>query len=87
MEELLKKLNISKEGKYVGDVYTISMESYDEFSAIYNILEQSDDITKDSDESAFNMDEAHVVYNTDDYEINLNGDLIDDVYKLQIKEK
>ena len=86
MEELLKQLSIEDVGEIEGGVYTIDINSYDEFSAIYNKLEQSEVITKDSDESSFNMDEAHVVYLSDEYEINLNGDLNNDVYKLTIEE-
>lgn len=86
MEELLKELSISSNGKFVNENYIVDIGSYDEFSAIYNKLEQSDLITKDSDESHFNMDEAHIVYITDDYTLNLNGDLIADEYQLIIEE-
>lgn len=86
MEELLKELNINARGEFKGDVYTIELSSYDEFSMIYNKLEQNDSIKKDSDESYFNMDEAHVTYLADDYDINLNGDLNSDVYVLTIEE-
>jgi len=87
MEELLRKLSISQSGKYVGDTYSIPIETFDELSLLYNQLEQSDILTKDSDESYFNMDEAHVVYYTDDYQLNLNGDLNSDVYTLIIEDK
>lgn len=86
MEELLKQLSIEDTGEIKGGIYTIDINSYDEFSAIYNKLEQSEVITKDSDGSYFNMDEAHIVYLADNYELNLNGDLDDDVYVLTIKE-
>ena len=86
MQELLKQLSIEDSGKMVGDVYTIDLDNYDEFSALYNKLEQSEVITKDSDNSTFNMDEAHIIYLSDKYELNLNGDLDDDVYALIITE-
>lgn len=86
MEELLNQLSIAPTGEYIEDNYTISMESYDEFSAIYNKLEQSEILTKDSDESFFNMDEAHVVYVGEKYILNLNGDLDADEYQLLIEE-
>lgn len=86
MEQLLKDLSISSQGKYINNVYTIDINSYDEFSAIYNKLEQSEIVTKDSDESHFNMDEAHIVYLTDEYVLNLNGDLNSDEYQLMIEE-
>ena len=86
MEELLQQLSIEDTGEIKGGVYTIDIDNYDEFSAMYNKFEQSEVITKDSDESSFNMDEAHVVYLSDEYEINLNGDLNDDIYKLTIQE-
>lgn len=86
MQELLKQLSIEDSGKMVGDVYTINLDNYDEFSALYNKLEQSEIIRKDSDQSTFNMDEAHVVYLSDEYELNLDGDLTDDVYALIITD-
>lgn len=86
MEELLQQLSIEDTGEIKGGVYTIDIDNYDEFSAMYNKFEQSEVITKDSDESSFNMDEAHVVYLSDEYEINLNGDLNNDIYKLTIQE-
>lgn len=86
MEELLKQLSIEDVGEIKGGVYTINIDSYDEFSIIYNKLEQSEVITKDSDESSFNMDEAHIVYLADEYVLNLNGDLNSDEYQLMIEE-
>ena len=86
MEELLKQLSIEDVGEIKGGVYTIDINSYDEFSIIYNKLEQSEVITKDSDESSFNMDEAHIVYLADEYVLNLNGDLNSDEYQLMIEE-
>lgn len=86
MEELLQQLSIEDTGEIKGGVYTIDIDNYDEFSAMYNKFEQSEVITKDSNESTFNMDEAHVVYLSDNYILNLNGDLNDDIYKLTIKE-
>ena len=86
MEEFLKELHINSVGKFIENKYVIEINTYDEFSALYNKLEQSEKITKDSDESSFNMDNAHVVYFADDYEIILNGDLSNDVYQLSISE-
>ena len=86
MEELLKELSIQDIGTKVGEIYTITIDSYDEFSALYNKLEQSEVVNKDSDESFFNLDEAHVVYLNDDFEVNLNADLNNDKYTFQVKE-
>lgn len=86
MEELLRKLNINKRGELKGNIYTITIDSYDEFSMIYNKLEQSEDISKNSSESYFNMDDAHVIYMSDKYDVILNGDLSSDIYILTIEE-
>ena len=86
MEELLRKLNINKRGELKGNIYTITIDSYDEFSMIYNKLEQSEDISKNSGESYFNMDDAHVIYMSDKYDVILNGDLSSDIYMLTIEE-
>lgn len=86
MEELLRKLNINKRGELKGNIYTITIDSYDEFSMIYNKLEQSEEISKNSDESYFNMDDAHIIYMSDKYDVILNGDLSSDIYILTIEE-
>lgn len=88
MEELIKELSINKPGEYEDDAYVVPLESYDEMSVVYNQLEQADSILKNSDESYFNMDEAHVVYisKKDDYMVYLDGDLKDDIYTLVVKE-
>lgn len=86
MENFLKELQINLTGTIIEDKYVVNIDTYDEFSALYNKLEQSEKITKDSDESHFNMDDAHVVYYSDKYEIILNGDLSEDVYQLSVEE-
>ena len=86
MEELLRKLNINKRGELKGNIYTITIDSYDEFSMIYNKLEQSEEISKNSNVSYFNMDDAHVIYMGDEYDVILNGDLSSDIYVLTIEE-
>ena len=85
MDKILKELGINAEGKWRGDIYTVPIETYDEFSILYNKLEQSDLLQKDS-ESKFNIDTAWVNYTYDDYKVTLNGDLNADVYELSIKE-
>ena len=50
------------------------------------MLEQSEEISKNSDESYFNMDDAHVIYMSDKYDVILNGDLSSDIYLLTIEE-
>lgn len=86
MEELLRKLDINKRGEFKGGVYTIDLDSFNEFSSMYNKLEHNDECKKDSDESYFNIDEAHITYFLDDYDINLTADLDSDVYVLIIEE-
>lgn len=86
MEDFLNQLSIATTGRWIEDNYVIDISSYDEFSAIYNKLEQSTIIVKDSDESSFNADNAHVTYLSDNYQVILNGDLVNDVYQLMITE-
>lgn len=86
MEEFLRELHINAPGKMLDNSLVVDINSYDEFSALYNKLEQSEKLSKDSDESYFNMDNAHVIYLSDNYELILNGDLSNDVYQLSIQE-
>lgn len=86
MENFLKELHINSTGKYVADKYVIDIDNFDSFSALYNKLEQSEKVNKDSDESFFNMDEAHVVYYSEEFTLILNGDLSNDEYQLSVQE-
>lgn len=86
IQELLGKLNIedtelTKDDKY----FVINLEDYDDFVKVYNKLEKSLDVFKNSLASFTNEEDAHVQYETDDGIIlELVGVFDDDDYTLNI---
>ena len=86
MDKLLKSLGITKQGVLQDNLYTIPIDTYDEFSYIYNKLEQSLELIKDSDNSHFSSGDIIVEYYSDNYILNLQGDLDLDKYELIVQE-
>lgn len=87
IDNLLRDIGISDTGEYVDNVYVITFADYDEFSDVYNILENAVNITKNSPESFLNEKESHVQYETEDYVIELIGLFDVDEYTLNIRER
>lgn len=84
MEKLLKKLGIGDLVTKIDGGYEYSFEDYDTFTDIYNNLESTTIITKNSPQSYLNEDSCHVEFDGDDYFVYLDGDFNEDTYVLQI---
>ena len=84
---LLKDLRIDDTGgEIIDNYYVITIPDYNEFNRVYNKLEKSLKITKDSNESFLNEQEAHIQYESDDLLIELIAILDEDNYTLNITE-
>lgn len=88
IKELLDKLNIgneelTEEGKY----YVITLPDYDEFVKVYNKLENSLHIFKNSLASFAEEDDVHVQYETEDgIVLELVAILSEDNYTLNFSD-
>lgn len=83
MEKLFKYLNIPMQMDMDGG-YEQEFNSYDEFTTIYNKLEKTHLITKNSPQSFLNEEKCHVEFDGDDYYVYLDGDFNVDKYVLKI---
>ena len=87
IQEILDKLNIEYPFEEKGEYYVITLESYDDFVKVYNKLEKSLDLFKNSLASFFTEDESHMQYENDDGIIfELVGILDEDDYTLNISK-
>ena len=76
IDELIKLLNVDLQ---------IDMDD-NEFTEIYNKLEKTNIITKNSPQSYLNENKCHVEFDGDDFYVYLDGDFNVDNYKLKIEK-
>lgn len=86
MEELLKNIGITEKGEYTKDgVYIVDIKDYDEYSKYFSLLEKSD-LEEIQDTSLITIHTTSVTYASDDYQIVLQADLDEDMYKLIVTQ-
>ena len=83
MEKLLKLLNMPMQMN-IEDGYEQEFYSYDEFTNVYNTLERTNIVTKNSPQSFLNESKCHVEFDGDDFFVYLDGDFNVDNYRLKI---
>jgi len=85
VQELLKKLNIDYPVEKQGEYWVATLDTYEDFVSIYNKLEKSLDVFKNSHASFFNEEDGHIQYETDDgFILELVAVLDEDDYTLNI---
>lgn len=83
MEKLIKKLGLPLQLD-MEDNYSTEFEDYDTFTDIYNKLEKTNLITKNSPQSFLNEEKCHVEFDGDGFYLYLDGDFNIDKYTLKI---
>ncbi len=88
MEEFLKELGITKQGrKNENGYYVIDIDDSNEFGKIFSRLDKSDLVDEDEESSSITLDSANITYLSDDYTITLMADFENDTdYKLVMRE-
>lgn len=88
MEEFLKELGIeakgtiSKEGNYIVD-----LKDYQEYGKYFSVLDKAVDANKievSQDNTLITADTTNLTYLSDEYQIQLLGDLNEDIYKIVV---
>ena len=86
MEEFLSKLGIKAQGVYTKyGAYVIDIEDYDEYGKYFSILENSD-LEEVQDTAQITIHTTNITYANDSYQILLQADLDEDIYKLVVTE-
>lgn len=84
MEEFLKKLGITEPGEYSKNgAYVVDIKDYDEYSKYYSLLEKSD-LEEVQDTAQITIHTTNVTFTSDDYQVVLQADLDEDMYKLVV---
>ena len=83
---VLDRLGIKGERSIEADKITVTTDNSNLYSNWYSLLENSDLVDLDPEETLMDFDETRLVYISDDYRITILGDLENNVYKLEIEE-
>lgn len=86
MEELLKSIGITAAGEYTKDgAYVIDIKDYNEYGKYFSLLENSE-LEEVQDTSLITIHTTSVTYANDDYQLVLQADLDEDMYKLVVTQ-
>lgn len=86
MEELLKSIGIEAKGEYTKNgSYVVDIKDYDEYGKYYSLLEKSE-LEEVQDTSQITLHTTNVTYANDDYQVVLQADLDEDLYKIVVTE-
>ena len=86
MEEFLNSIGINKRGTYSDDnSYVIDLSNDREYAKYYSILDRIDELDLLEDSSTVTFDNANVMFQSDEYIINIIADWNANTYKIVIK--
>lgn len=86
MEELLKSIGITAKGEYTKDgVYVVDIKDYNEYGKYFSLLEKSE-LEEVQDTCQMTIHTTNVTYASEKYQLVLQADLDEDLYKLVVTE-
>lgn len=86
MEELLKSIGIEETGEYTKNgSYVVDIRDYDDYSKFFSLLEKSE-LEEVQDTAQITIHTTNVTFVSDKYQIVLQADLDEDMYKLVVTE-
>lgn len=87
MEELLKQIGITEEGVYTPDgSYVVDIPDFDDYGKYFSLLEKSEIVQEAQDTAQITIHTTNVTYVSDEYQIVLQADLDEDIYKLVVTQ-
>ena len=86
MEELLKRIGITTKGVYTkSGAYVIDIDDYNEYGKYFSLLSNSD-LEEVQDTSQITIHTTNVTFISDKYQLVLQADLDEDLYKLVVTQ-
>ena len=86
MEELLKSVGITEKGEYTPEgAYVVDMKDYDEYNKYFSLLQKSD-LDEVQDTAQITLHTTNVTFTSDKYQVVLQADLDEDLYKVVVTE-
>lgn len=86
MEELLKSIGITTKGEYTKNgSYIVDIKDYDEYGKYYSLLDKSE-LEEVQDTAQITLHTTNLTYANDQYQVVLQADLDEDLYKIVVTE-
>ena len=88
-ETVLKNIGVKKSGIYSDEgAFVVDIDNSEEFGKVYSILDNSDLLDLQEDNSILTEDEANLnyLYEDEEFLISLTGDFENDIYQLTVTE-
>ena len=86
MEELLKSIGITAKGEYTKNgSYVVDIKDYDEYGKYYSLLDKSE-LEEVQDTAQITLHTTNLTYANDQYQVVLQADLDEDLYKIVVTE-
>lgn len=86
MDKFAKDLGITSDGVLEGDRYVIELLDSNEYSKVYSLLDKSDKVDLDGDLTLVSEKMSELTFLSDDYDVKLIANFMDDVYKVIIEK-
>ena len=85
MEEFLKSIGITAKGEYTKEgAYVVDIKDYNEYGKYFSILDKSSDVEEVQDTCMITYHTTNVTFSSEEYQIVLQADLDEDLYKLVV---
>ena len=85
-EEFVETLDLPFDGEMWNDDYVITVDTSDDFSYLYNLISNNNELTLD-DRSITTTDNALFTFFNDEYEVRLTADFNKDIYRLMVSDR
>lgn len=86
MQEFIDSLDLPFKGRMQNNQYIVDVESSDAFSDLFNTISLNNLLTLE-DKSVATVDETKFVFTNGYYDVRLEADYNNDVYRLTVEEK
>lgn len=86
MKEFIDSLELPYEGKMVNNQYILDVDSSDKFSELFNAVSLNNFLHLE-DNSVATVDETKFVFTNGEYDVRLEADYDNDVYRLVVEVK
>lgn len=86
MKEFIDSLELPYEGKMVNNQYILDVDSSDKFSELFNAVSLNNFLHLE-DNSVATVDETRFVFTDGEYDVRLEADYDNDVYRLVVEVK
>lgn len=86
MQEFIDSLDLPFKGRMQNNQYIVDVESSDAFSDLFNTISLNNFLTLE-DKSVATVDETKFVFTNGYYDVRLEADYNNDVYRLTVEEK